>query len=185
MTILGDVTRQKHVEVENVPLLQAMFKKQIDKEGYVFYLYDLLFIYERLEKLAKETGVWDGLEGMERTEKIRKDIEELSPGYTKELCDSTKLYLDYLQSLADDKAKNHLLMAHVYVRHTGDMYGGKMMARIVPGPGHVYQFDDRPGLIKKINSKLTLDLADEANDAFDWFIKIFSEMSEKLGYANV
>lgn len=185
MTILGDITRQKHIEVENVPLLQVLLKKQIDKEGYVFYLYDLLFIYERLEKLAKETGVWNGLEGMERTEMIRKDIEELSPGYTKELCESTKLYLDYLQSLADNKEKNYLLMAHVYVRHTGDMYGGKMMARAVPGSGYAYQFDDRPGLIKKINAKLSLDLADEANHAFEWFIKIFSEMSEKLGYANV
>jgi heme oxygenase len=185
MTILGDITRQKHTEVENLPLLQTLLKGQVDKDGYVFYLYDLFFIYERLEKLAKETGVWNGLEGMERTEMIRKDLEELSPGYTKELCESTKEYLQYLDSLASDENRKHLIMSHIYVRHTGDMYGGKLLARLVPGSGYAYQFDDRPGLIKKINAKLSLELADEANYAFEWFIQIFSEMGEKLGYANI
>lgn len=185
MTILGDITRQKHTEVENLPLLQKILKGNITKDEYVFYLYELYFIYEKLEQLTKETGVWNGLEGMERTEAIRKDLEELQPKYTHELCESTKNYLSYLQDLANDVSRKHLLMAHIYVRHTGDMYGGKLMARVVPGAGYMYQFDDRPGLIKKINAKLTFDLGDEANNAFGWYIKIFSEMGEKLGYANI
>lgn len=185
MTILGDITRQKHTEVENLPLLQKILKGNITKDEYVFYLYELYFIYGKLEQLTKETGVWNGLEGMERTEAIRKDIDELQPEYGHELGQSTKDYLNYLQELADDENRKHLLMAHIYVRHTGDMYGGKMMARVVPGPGYMYQFDDRPGLIKKINSKLTLELGDEANNAFEWYIKIFGEMGERLGHANL
>jgi hypothetical protein len=50
------------------------------------------------------------------------------------------------------------------------------MARVVPGSGLAYQFDDRPGIIKKINDKLTLDLGEEANKAFDYFIEIFTEL---------
>jgi heme oxygenase len=180
MTILGDITRQKHIEVENLPLLQRILKGNITKDEYVFYLYELFFIYKKVEQLSKETGVWDGLEGMERTDNIRKDLDELSPNYEHELCASTKEYLSYLDSLSSDENNKHLLMAHIYVRHTGDMYGGKMMSRVVPGPGYMYQFEDRPGLIKKINSKLTLELSDEANDAFEWYIRIFGEIGEKL-----
>jgi heme oxygenase len=185
MTILGDITRQKHTEVENLPLIQSLLKGEINEKDYTFYLYDLMFIYDKIETLTKQTGVWSGLEGMERTDSIRKDIEELSPGYSRELCDTTKKYLQYLDSLASNTEKNYLLMAHVYVRHTGDLYGGKLLARSVPGSGLAYQFEDRPGLIKKINSKLSLELSEEANSAFDWFINIFTDMGNRLGYANV
>lgn len=180
MTILGDITRQKHTEVENLPLLQKILKGNINTDEYIFYLYELFHIYEKVEKLSKETGVWNGLEGMERTEAIRKDLDELSPEYNRELCSSTKEYLQYLDSLTNDNDRKHLLMAHIYVRHTGDMYGGKLMARMIPGSGYMYQFEDRPGLIKKINTKLSLDLGDESNDAFEWYIRIFGEMGEKL-----
>ena len=78
-----------------------------------------------------------------------------------------------------------MLFAHVYVRHTGDLYGGKIIARLVPGTGRMYAFDDRPGLIKKINERLTEDLADEANLAFDYFIKIFNQLSDYTKHANV
>jgi hypothetical protein len=58
----------------------------------------------------------------------------------------------------------------------GDLYGGKLMARVVPGSGRTYQFDDRPGIIKAFNEKLTIDLGDEANIAFDHFINIFTDL---------
>jgi heme oxygenase len=180
MTILGDITRQKHTEVENLPLLQKIMGGKITKEEYVFYLYELYHIYEKVERLSKKAGVWDGLEGMERTEPILNDLNELDQNHTHELCENTKKYLNYLDELYEDESKRHLLMSHIYVRHTGDMYGGKMMARVVPGPGYMYQFEDRPGLIKKINNKLSMDLAQESNDAFQWYIHMFSEMGEKL-----
>ena len=71
-------------------------------------------------------------------------------------------------------------MAHVYVRHMGDLYGGKIIAKLVPGSGNMYQFDDRPGLIKAFNQKLTLDLKDEALVAFDYFNEIFTDLWKEI-----
>jgi heme oxygenase len=180
MTILGDVTRQKHTEVENLPFIQKLLKCQLTKDEYVFYLYELKYIYGTLESLSKVIGLLDNLPDIERTQKIRDDLEELQPGYSREMLESTKEYLNYLNQLFIDPEKRDLLFAHVYVRHMGDLYGGKLIARTVPGEGRAYQFTDRPALIKEFSKKLHIGLADEANDSFDWFIKIFSEMGEKL-----
>ena len=111
---------------------------------------------------------------LDRYQSICKDIEELGDYEDRELLPSTVEYLGHLDNL-DPK----LLMAHVYVRHMGDLYGGKLMARVVPGSGYMYQFIDRAGLIKAFNDKLTNDLADEANLGFDYFMKIFTELWER------
>jgi len=180
MTILGDATRQKHTEVENLPFVQKLLKGELTKDEYVFYLYELKYIYGLLESLANSNNLLNDLPDVERTEKIRDDIEELQPGYSREILSSTREYLLYLNQLSNDPQRRELLFAHVYVRHMGDLYGGKLIARTVPGQGRAYQFNDRPALIKEFSKKLHIGLADEANDAFDWFIKIFSEMGEKL-----
>ena len=49
-------------------------------------------------------------------------------------------------------------------------------ARVVPGSGNAYKFNNRPELIKAFNQKLHVNIASEANLAFDFFIKIFSAM---------
>jgi heme oxygenase len=176
MTILREVTNAKHREVEALPLIQTIMQGNITKEQYVCYLFELANIYDVLETLAMSKGLLDGLDGLERTEKLHQDLEELDSNYHRVLTQSTLDYIAYLSSLASNKEKSHLLFAHIYVRHMGDLYGGKLMARVVPGSGRCYQFDDRPGIIKKFNEKLTMDLGDEANKAFDFFINIFTDL---------
>jgi heme oxygenase len=184
MTILRDITNDKHREVENLPFIQKLLNGQLTKEEYVFYLYELKYIYAMIEDLNKSSGLLEGLTDIERTSKIEDDLSELSPDYSREMLSSTKEYCNYLMDLYNSKDRN-LLFAHVYVRHMGDLYGGKLIARTIPGEGRAYQFEDRPKLIKEFGSRLTIELGDEANRAFDWFIKIFGEMGEKLGYANI
>jgi heme oxygenase len=176
MTILGDVTRQKHIEVEQLPLIQKLINGRLTKDEYVSYLYELYHIYDAIESLSKKHGLLDGLIGIERTHRIEKDLEELYPGYSRDVFNSTKEYIQYLNDLSNDLEKRHLLFAHVYVRHMGDLYGGKLIARIVPGEGRAYQFEDRAQLIKEFCNKLNIGLSAEANSAFDWFIRIFSEI---------
>ena len=181
MTILGSVTRQKHIEVENLPLIQKLVTGKISKEEYFFYMYELFHIYNAIESLSRAAGILDGLIDIERTLKIKEDLEELQPGYPqRELLVSTKEYIKYLNSIFNDPDKQHLLFAHVYVRHMGDLYGGKVIARIVPGSGRAYQFADRPALIKEFCSRLHIGMIDEANNAFAWFIKIFSEIGDSV-----
>jgi hypothetical protein len=76
--------------------------------------------------------------------------------------------------------KKDQIMAHIYVRHMGDMYGGKVIAKRVPGSGKCYEFIDRPALIKAFDAKLSMDLLDEALLAFDLAIDFFNELQEKI-----
>jgi heme oxygenase len=184
MTVLREITNDKHREVEHTDLVKYLFKGDVKKEVYVTYMYELLYIYETLEELAKKTGALEGLDGIERTEFIRQDINELDPSYKRDITESTKKYLDYLRELADDGDRKHLIMAHVYCRHMGDLYGGKLLARLAPGEGRAYQFTDRPALIKAFGEKVTIDLGDEANKAFQFFIDIFNEVWEIIRKEN-
>lgn len=178
MTILKEITNTKHREVEALPLIQSIMHGRITKEHYACYLFELANIYQVLESLAKEHGILEGLDGIERTHRLFADLNELDHKYCRDLTKSTVEYLTYLKVLAADENQRHLLLAHVYVRHMGDLYGGKLMSKVVPGSGTAYDFEDRPGIIKKLSEKLTLELGDEANLAFDFFIKIFNDLYE-------
>ena len=72
------------------------------------------------------------------------------------------------------------IMAHVYVRHMGDLYGGKMIQKLVPGSGNAYKFEDPRQCIAGINSKISVDLAEEALKGFDYCIDLFNELKKEL-----
>ena len=184
MTVLRDITNDKHREVEHTDLIKYLFKGEVKKEVYVSYMYELLHIYTVLEKLAKQTGALEGLDGIERTQAIRDDLDELNPLYERDITESTKKYLNYLEELAADDNRKHLIMAHVYCRHMGDLFGGKLLSRLAPGEGRAYQFDDRPALIKAFSAKVTIDLGDEANISFGHFINIFNDLWQVIKAEN-
>jgi hypothetical protein len=60
------------------------------------------------------------------------------------------------------------------------LYGGKILAKKIPGKGKCYQFNDCPALIKALDAKLTMSILDEALLAFDMSAEIFNDMLEKL-----
>ena len=59
----------------------------------------------------------------------------------------------------------------------GDLFGGQALAKLVPGSGHMYKFEDIPSLAKEVRSRLSDDMADEANKAFDFNIAMIKEYS--------
>jgi len=186
MTILRDATHARHRAVEQLPVIRALLEGSITDLQYLRYLQELRTVYDTLERLAQSQGLLQRLPGIERTELIREDIRELgSADAVMPPIPATQGYLRYLDDLNNDPQRQHLLLAHVYVRHMGDLYGGKILARQVPGTGRAYQFQDRPGLIKEFNSLLTLDLGDEANRAFDWFIRIFDELGREPEFLGI
>lgn len=174
MTILKDATWDKHRQIEKLPLIQTMFEGKFNDVMYIDYLYELKHIYKKIEDLSNEHHITDGMPDLDRYDAICKDIEELGIIVDRDLMPSTISYMEHLDKLSKENPK--LLMAHVYVRHMGDLFGGKLMARVVPGSGYMYQFADRTGLIRAFNERLTDDLADEANVGFDHFMKIFTEL---------
>ena len=74
---------------------------------------------------------------------------------------------------------SNALMAHVYVLHMGDLSGGQMIAKKVPGAGTMYEFDtDKKKLKEAIRSKTNDDMAEEAKYVFTSATNLFKELME-------
>ena len=179
MSVLRNITHEKHMAVEQLPFIQYLLHGNITNQHYVIYLAEMTAIYQCLEDLADQHSLFKNLNGLPRAARMQQDLDELAPMYQTELSPSTQQYLEYLDQLAHSDRPNQLF-AHVYVRHMGDLYGGKLISRAVPGTGRWYEFENRAELAKKFNEQVTLDLANEALVAFDWYGNIFQDLWTKL-----
>jgi heme oxygenase len=179
MSILRDYTNAKHREAEAKPFVQYLLHGNITKEHYALYLKQMSVIYGAIEYFAEMSFLLQDLKDIKRKEYIYEDLYELGHTTFEPILPATEKYRQRIVDLYySDKKKD--IFAHVYVRHMGDLYGGKAIAKRVPGSGKAYQFEDRPGLIKAIDSKLSLDLVNEALVGFDLSMGVFDELQEKI-----
>jgi len=71
------------------------------------------------------------------------------------------------------------LMAHIYTLHMGDLSGGQMISKKIPGEGRMYQFEGDIKEIKEaIRSNTSDDMADEAKWVFESATALFKELME-------
>ena len=71
------------------------------------------------------------------------------------------------------------LTAHVYVLHMGDLSGGQMIKKRIPGSGKMYEFEGDVLETKEAIRALTNDdMADEAKWMFESATQLFKEMME-------
>ena len=104
-----------------------------------------------------------------------------------QLDEAVEFFINYLPQSLDSTSDTDLLnikddpnklMAHIYVRHMGDLSGGQMIAKRTPGSGTMYQFDEDVGVIKdRVREKLDDSMAEEAKICFDFATQLFQEMS--------
>jgi heme oxygenase len=167
---LRDKIAEKHDKAENHRFVKLLFSGEMPKNIYADFLFNQLVAYSRLESLAQRYGLLFGIEDIRRADLMQEDLTELGekPGFRK----ATSNYVSYLNNVPAEK-----LMAHIYVRHFGDMYGGQMLKKVVPSQGRMYEFKDRAELINRVRSKLSDDLGDEANKAFDFVLELFDELA--------
>jgi heme oxygenase len=71
------------------------------------------------------------------------------------------------------------ILAHIYVRHFGDMYGGQMIRKRNPGSGTMYDFDNVDELKTTVRSMLNDDMAEEANRCFEFAMQLFEELERE------
>lgn len=180
MSVLREFTNAKHREAESKPFVQYLLGGTITKEHYVMYLQQMFPVYAILEYYAELAGLIQDLPDLKRSNYILQDLAEFSSGYPNKKYESTQKYRKHIEELFYTPEKRHLLLAHIYVRHMGDLYGGKIIAKRVPGSGLAYQFEDRPALIKALDAKLTTELVEEALIGFDLSMGIFDELQEKI-----
>jgi heme oxygenase len=179
MSILNQYTKEKHRQVESHPFVQYLLTGDIKPEHYALFLQQMHVVYSSVEYFAEISMILQDLPGIKRAENILDDIHELGYDNSDKPLPATEKYRQRIVDLYYGDMKR-LILAHVYVRHMGDLYGGKVIAKRVPGSGTMYQFDDRPGLIKALDAKLSLDIVDEALLGFDLAAGIFDELMEKI-----
>jgi heme oxygenase len=176
---LKELTHEHHRKAETRPFVKVLFSGNVNPLLYATYLKNQHPMYEILEVCAMPHGLFTGIPDIRRAPAILEDFIELwgadNPEQPK-MCPVVDEYCRYILSIKDDPKK---LMAHIYVRHMGDLSGGQMIAKRVPGSGKYYQFGDEPEKIKEaIRAKLDDSLADEAKVCFDFATKFFEQMMD-------
>jgi len=173
---LKELTHEAHRNAETQPFVKVLFSGRMDPLLYAQYLKNQHPIYEVLEVCAMAHGLLNGMPDIRRAPAILDDFAELwGDQEIPPLRPVVERYMQYIFSIKDDPKR---LMAHIYVRHMGDLAGGQMIAKRVPGLGKYYQFQDPEGLKTAIRAKLSDDMADEAKVCFRFAAELFQEMQE-------
>lgn len=175
---LKELTAEKHRVAERSNFSKKMISGKMTAEEYSLYLFQMLKVYTVMETMANELGLVNSLKKLERTSALKEDLKELvGENHNLEYLSATYHYVKYLENLKEDLEVRKKLLAHMYVRYMGDLNGGQFIAKAVPGSGKFYQFEDKDRLVKQFSYYLKDDLADEANVAFDWNIKILHSLN--------
>ena len=164
---LKDLTWDHHKDAERQEFVKVLMSGKINPELYATYLWNQHKKYDLLEALAGANGLLHDLPGISRKQRIEKDYLELWKHVNPPvLTQSTRDYIMHMKYIMHD---SNALMAHVYVLHMGDLSGGQMIAKKVPGSGLMYQFDENVNILKeKIRARLDDSMADEAKLTFDF-----------------
>ena len=136
------------------------------------------------EILEKNTIIPLNLHAIKRAPRIFQDIRELEQMYGFEpdgnFPPSVNKYSAHISVLADSD-NNEKLLAHMYVRHFGELHGGQIIKKKTPGSGLMYDFEgDTKVLIEEFRKLLNDDMADEAKLCFDFASELFDELSKEV-----
>ena len=177
MSNLKELTKEQHTNAERQLFVKVLMSGKIHPEFYATYLWNQHKKYDLLEAMSGARGLLDDLPDIRRKAKIEEDLNEL---WTKKeqppIVPSTFKYIEHMREILLDE---NALMAHVYVLHMGDLSGGQMIAKRVPGKGRMYQFDgDTTALKEAIRAKTNDDMAEEAKWVFDSATQLFKELME-------
>ena len=174
---LKDLTWEHHKDAERQQFVKVLMSGKINPKLYATYLWNQHKKYDLLEALAGANGLLHDLPGISRKHRIEKDYlelwKEVNPPV---LTQSTRDYFMHMKYIMHD---TNALMAHVYVLHMGDLSGGQMIAKKVPGSGTMYKFDtDKKKLKDAIRERTNDDMAEEAKYVFTSATNLFKELME-------
>lgn len=167
---IKDATADSHCRAESTELVKLIFKKSITKQQYACLLANQLIYYSAIENHTNDFANTD----LFRTKKIIDDLIELAE--TKlVIVDESYRYAEYIKTLSQRD-----LYAHIYVHYLGDMAGGQMIKRCIPGSGTRFDFVEAKLLVDQIRMNVSIANAVEANCGFDWTIKIYDKLYNSI-----
>ena len=176
---LKDLTSAKHAEAESTPFMKAVFAKTLPFDLWVDWTYQKWLFYGAIEGAAGANRLLEDLPDIRRAFYLFMDYNEMNTDRKKhEFRPIVVDYYNYLISIAKDPNK---IIAHLYTWHMGDMFGGQMIKKIVPGAHRNLEFEDARTLMTNIRNKLDDSMGEEANVAFDWAIRMMRDYDSSLG----
>lgn len=176
---LKDLTSAKHREAESTEFMKAVFSKTLPSFLWADWTLQKTLFYKTIEGCAGSNGLLNDLPDIQRAFYLYLDYrDKIGDNPEPKFRASTIDYHYYLLGISKDPKR---IMAHLYTWHMGDLFGGQMIKRIVPGKHRSLEFKDPALLIENIRKKLDDSMADEANHAFDWAIKMMKDYDACLG----
>jgi heme oxygenase len=171
---LKDITADLHDLAEDTPFMKSVFACSLPMKTWEEWTYWRTMFYDAIEEKCQQGNLLEDLQGIKRASKLMQDYREMRNGnwLPSDDCNNPALneYLDYIKTLTSDRA-----LAHLYVWHMGDLYGGQMIKKVVPAPTHhALEFEDASVLKNNLRAKLTDDLGPEARRAFEFAIKMLN-----------
>lgn len=180
MSKIKELTWEHHKNAERQEFAKLLISGNISPDLYATYLWNQHKKYDLLEALLIANGIIAELGAdIRRKIKMEQDIAELwKHEFRPDIVPSTEEYIGHMKNIMSDRDK---LIAHMYVFYMGDLSGGQMIKRKVPGEGRMYDFSeigDVSEVKEKIRTMVTDDMADEAKYVFDSSTKLFQELME-------
>jgi heme oxygenase len=176
---LKELTWESHQKAEETPFMKAVFAKTMPQDLWIDWTYQKWLFYGAIEGAAGANRLLGDLPDLRRAFYLFMDYNEMNTERKKhEFRPIVIDYYNYILSIANNPNK---VMAHLYTWHMGDMFGGQMIKKIVPGSHRNLEFEDAATLKTNIRAKLDDSMADEANIAFDWAIRMMREYDSSLG----
>lgn len=184
MTTLKDLTWDSHRRAEKCVFVKKLLKKELTPEQYYIYLSNQAVMYWFLEDFAQKQGIFKDIEMMKRSTKMMEDLASIRREYGFCYPSNTTTTEQYVSYLRTHQKNKDLLLAHVYVRHLGDLSGGQIIKRFVPVRqiSH-YEFDGKPEEIKeRFKERVSAAHAEEANVCFEFMIRFFNELEARFDF---
>lgn len=177
MSSLKELTWEHHKEAERQEFVKVLMSGKIHPEFYAAYLWNQHMKYDLLEALISVTGKVNHITDIFRKQKIWQDYQELwSHTNHPPTVQSTLDFVGHLKTIMTDP---EALMAHMYTLHMGDLSGGQMIAKRVPGQGRMYHFaGDVTETKNQIRELINDSMAEEAKKCFEFSTRLFQELME-------
>jgi heme oxygenase len=178
---LKEITKDLHHEAETTAFAKMLLSGKISKEDYKNYLYNLMAVYNPIEWYCKRQGFLDTMPDLLRLKSIYADFQELDDGSYCYLTPATLAYQTYLHEIGNCQTRKHLIKAHLYCRHMGDLFGGQIIKKQVAhiSSGKFYDFENADSMKTSIRTLLTDDLGNEARTAFKYAIDMMRDLDNE------
>lgn len=163
-------TAEKHQQAESTDFMRAVFQGTLAPELWCDFTFQKILIYSTIETSAAALGLLNDLPGISRTYQLYQDYLGRAQGINTH-SKATLEYQQYLMNISQDPEK---ILAHLYVWHMGDLHGGQMIRKVIPGEHESLNFESAPELIQKLRSKITPAVIPEILVAFDWAIGVLN-----------